>query len=44
MYVYYVVIHREDTVSIAMLEATIDLLGGESSWGHVLGLGERARR
>ena len=35
---------RGGTVSIAMLEATIDVLGGESSRGHLLGLGERARR
>ena len=35
---------QKDTVSIAMLEATIDVLGGESSRGHVLGLRERAPR
>ena len=35
---------QKDTVSIAMLEeVTIDVLGGESSRGHVLGLKERAR-
>ena len=31
-------------VSIAMLEVTIGVLGGESSRVHVLGLEERARR
>ena len=35
---------QKDTVSIAMLEVTIDVLGGESSRGHLLGLRERARR
>ena len=35
---------REDTVSIAMLEVTIDVLGGESSRGHLLGLKEHAQR
>ena len=34
----------EDTVGIAMLEVTIDLLGGEPSGGHVLGLGARPLR
>ena len=32
------------TVGIAMLEVTIDLLGGEPSGGHVLGLEARALR
>ena len=35
---------QENTVGIAMLEVTIDLLGGEPSGGHVLGLGARALR
>ena len=35
---------RKDTVNIAMVEATIDVLGGESFRGHVLGLEKRARR
>ena len=35
---------QKDTVSIAMLEVTIDVLDEESSRGHLLGLKENARR
>ena len=38
------IVPQENTVGIAMLEVTIDLLGGEPSGGHVLGLGARPLR